>query len=171
MTFPGSMTSSDLVIVDFDGALYASPEPPRHGDLTWYYHAHSLSGWDRPGFDHRWNHKLIAELRQAANRDAKLMALSTRPDHQALRTVVRDMLWSTGLPWTTIQLRPVFPLLHAHQYRTSTVAAWLTEHTGIRRVVMYGSDPEAMTVVQAVVLARGVQFVPRLVSPPRLPAS
>lgn len=155
----------DLVISDFDGVLYRSPSSPT-GDPAWVYHAKSLAGWERPGFDRRWNLELLAKLRTASNRDAMLALLTGRPDHAPMRTIIRKMAHSTGLTWNSIQLKPAYLGKTDAEYKATIVRGWLSQVPTLRTVTAYDDDPENLESMQRAVEDAGRSFVGHLILPP-----
>lgn len=156
------MSANELVVCGFDGTLYRSPVSPI-GDPDWYFHAHSLAGWEAPGFDKRWVLPTLQQVRRAAADPlACVILITSRPDHKAMRKVLKAMLDKTEVPWQGVYLKPVLAGETIALYKARVIAERLRQDENLKRVTMYDSSPDNLLAVQVITLSLGRQFTPVL---------
>lgn len=156
----------ELHAYDLDYTLYDSPRPV-NGDPAWYFHAHSLEGWQPPGFDRRWILPTLMEARRSSNNPlARTVILTARPDHRPMRRVVEPLVWSTGIKWDAICLKPVMSVMTDAEYKARVLRRWVQAWPTLQKVVLYDDRPENIEAAKVAVEMEGRHYQ-GVLTPPR----
>jgi hypothetical protein len=158
------MKPVELHIYDFDGALYDSPRP-RVDRPHWWFSAKSLTGWKPPGRDRKWILDTVMQARRSIQSPWVMTALLTgRPRHASMVKTIRRMLFSAGLHFNEVQLKPLIPPQRVSTYKALAVVGWLQGHPAIRKVTFYDDLPENLAAVGEALHAYdpAIEYTPRL---------
>lgn len=144
----------ELHVYDFDNTLYSSLKPAQGYGLEWYALPHSLPDAGPPGFDPRWNLRVVQELRKSLNNpNARVALLTARPHNVWLHKYLTEWMLRSGLHFDLIQLRPLE--LKTESYKALCVAQWMTEYPEAKRIVFWDDHEGNREAVRATVLYAG----------------
>jgi hypothetical protein len=154
-----------LVIADFDGTLYRSPEPPVP-DPSWWYHARSLDGYGPPGFDFKWILDVVIPMRKASQSPGVRTALLTgRTAHSEMKRRVGTMLGLADLTFDYYQFKPVTMRAPNADFKAGVVQRWLLMEPWVEHVILYEDRPENLAAVGRMVQRLGRRYTGVLIPP------
>ncbi|CAG8518541.1 4344_t:CDS:1 [Scutellospora calospora] len=123
-SIPSRNTITKINIFDFDGTLFASPQPnrelwedPLFGYLKadtmifkgWYQHPKSLS-FDEPviqqGWEGWWNKKIVKLVRQSIEQPTSLTVLLTGRGYSGFRHIIAEMVERKDLKFDVMGFKP-----------------------------------------------------------------
>lgn len=153
------MNQSILAVFDLDDTLLASPKQPL--DLSkshWWYHPRSFDGIESPGFDPRWNLKLLQEARRMALRDDtyRVVLCTGRPDTREMRQRIMQLVYMMDIPFTHVQLKPVTFGGSTAEYKATAILDWTEELPLLRKVCVWDDDDENLAEVHQTLTEEGI---------------
>jgi len=161
-----SVKPIELVVVDFDGTLYNSPQPLL-GNSGWWYSAKSLEGFGEPGWDPKWNLPVLIETRRALQSPwTRTVLISTRPQHVEMQSMINGMLVSADLKFHLVQLKPPVSTLSDASFKAGIVQKLILSEPSISKVTMFEDEPANIKAVSNTTKRLSRQFVPMLISAP-----